>query len=73
MNQDKQNKLFHVAAVIKSRSSSWQPVLGGFKVEIEAGFFLSLRESCCYLCTVYLGEWHTLEYTPSVGLEISWQ
>lgn len=73
MNQDKQNKVFHVVAVIKARSSSWQPIIGAFKVEMGAGFFLSFRESPCYLYIVYLGDWHLLEYKPSVGLEISWQ
>lgn len=71
MNQDKQNKLFHVVAVIKARSSSWQPVMGGFEVEVGAGFSLSFRESRCYLYIVYLGDWHVLEYKPSAGLEIS--
>lgn len=73
MNQDKQNKLFHVAAVIKARSSSWQPIMAGFEVEVGAGFSLSFRESCCYLYIVYLGDWHMLEYRLSVGLEISRQ
>lgn len=73
MNQDKQREPFHVGAVIKARSSSWQPIVGGFKVEMGAGFFLSFRGSHCCLFIVHLGDWHGLEYMPSVGLEISWQ
>lgn len=73
MQQDKQKKLFHVVAVIKARSSSWQSIVGGFRVEIGAGFFLSFRESWCCLYIVCLGDWHMLEYVLSVGLEISWQ
>lgn len=73
MNQDKWSKLFHVVTVIKARSSSWQPIIKGFKVEMGAGFFLSFRESPCYLCIVDLGDWHMLKYMQSVGLEISWR
>lgn len=72
-NQDKRSKLFHVVAVIKARSSSWQPIIEGFKVEMGAGFFLSFRESPCYFCIVYLGDWHMLEYMLPLSLEISWR